>query len=125
MIVLFRVFAVIVPPSQVPVTVGSLRARELGKLSVNVSPVSGVFGLVREKVSPAIRPAWRTLGDVVGEKLIYDAPTAHGGSGGPVFDTNGEVIGVNSAYMDGFSGGTLGVSVDSLRPLIQDAQTAR
>ena len=62
------------------------------------------------------------LGDVVGDKLIYDAPTAHGGSGGPVFNTKGEVIGINSAYMDGFSGGTLGVSVDALRPLIQDAQ---
>ncbi len=57
------------------------------------------------------------LGDVVGDKLIYDAPTAHGGSGGPVFNARGEVIGVNSAYMDGFTGGTLGVSVDSLRPL--------
>lgn len=64
------------------------------------------------------------LGDVVGDKLIYDAPTAHGGSGGPVFNTKGEVIGVNSAYMDGFTGGTLGVSVDSLRPLLQEAQTA-
>jgi S1-C subfamily serine protease len=62
------------------------------------------------------------LGDVVGEKLIYDAPTAHGGSGGPVFNTKGEVIGVNSAYMDGFSGGTIGVSVDSLRPLLQEAE---
>ncbi len=62
------------------------------------------------------------LGDIVGEKLIYDAPTAHGGSGGPVFNNNGEVIGVNSAYMDGFSGGTIGVSVDSLRPLLQEAQ---
>jgi len=62
------------------------------------------------------------LGDLVGDKLIYDAPTAHGGSGGPVFNTKGEVIGVNSAYMDGFSGGTLGVSVDSLRPLLQEAQ---
>jgi S1-C subfamily serine protease len=62
------------------------------------------------------------LGDVVGDKLIYDAPTAHGGSGGPVFNTKGEVIGVNSAYMDGFTGGTLGVSVDSLRPLLQQAQ---
>jgi len=61
------------------------------------------------------------LGDVVGDKLIYDAPTAHGGSGGPVFNAKGEVIGVNSAYMDGFSGGTLGVSVDSLRPLLQQA----
>jgi S1-C subfamily serine protease len=62
------------------------------------------------------------LGDLVGDKLIYDAPTAHGGSGGPVFNSKGEVIGVNSAYMDGFSGGTLGVSVDSLRPLLQEAQ---
>jgi S1-C subfamily serine protease len=62
------------------------------------------------------------LGDVVGEKLIYDAPTAHGGSGGPVFNSRGEVIGVNSAYMDGFTGGTIGVSVDSLRPLVQDAE---
>ena len=65
------------------------------------------------------------LGDVVGDKLIYDAPTAHGGSGGPVFNSKGEVIGVNSAYMDGFSGGTLGVSVDSLRPLLQEAQIAK
>lgn len=65
------------------------------------------------------------LGDIVGDKLIYDAPTAHGGSGGPVFNSRGEVIGVNSAYMDGFSGGTLGVSVDSLRPLVQQAQLAQ
>jgi S1-C subfamily serine protease len=62
------------------------------------------------------------LGDVVGDKLIYDAPTAHGGSGGPVFDAEGEVIGINSAYIDGFSGGTLGISVDALRPLIEAAE---
>jgi hypothetical protein len=62
------------------------------------------------------------LGDVVGDKLIYDAPTAHGGSGGPVFDAEGDVIGINSAYIDGFSGGTLGISVDALRPLIEAAR---
>jgi len=62
------------------------------------------------------------LGDVVGDKLIYDAPTAHGGSGGPVFDSRGQVIGINSAYLDGFSGGTLGISVQALQPLIAAAQ---
>jgi S1-C subfamily serine protease len=64
------------------------------------------------------------LGDVVGDKLIYDAPTAHGGSGGPVFNSQGEVIGVNAAYIDGFSGGTLGVSVRALKPLITAARIA-
>lgn len=62
------------------------------------------------------------LGDVVGDKLIYDAPTAHGGSGGPVFNSEGEVIAVNAAYIDGFSGGTLGVSVEALKPLIESAK---
>ena len=71
-----------------------------------------------------IRPSatYGHLGDVVGDKLIYDAPTAHGGSGGPVFNSQGQVIGVNEAFIDGFSGGTLGVSVHALRPLITAAQ---
>lgn len=62
------------------------------------------------------------LGDVVGDKLIYDAPTAHGASGGPVFNSRGEVVGVNAAYIDGFTGGTLGVSSQALKPLIEEAQ---
>jgi len=71
-----------------------------------------------------IRPSatYGHLGDVVGSKLVYDAPTAHGGSGGPVFDSHGHVIGINTAYMDGFSGGTLGISVGALKPLITVAQ---
>ncbi len=64
------------------------------------------------------------LGDVIGDMLIYDAATAHGGSGGPVFNSNGEVIGVNSAYIDGFSGGSIGVSVESLRSLLQESQNS-
>ena len=74
-----------------------------------------------------IRPSatYGRLGDVVGSKIVYDAPTAHGGSGGPVFDSHGHVIGINTAYMDGFSGGTLGISVGALKPMITAAQSVK
>jgi serine protease Do len=74
-----------------------------------------------------IRPSatYGHLGDVVEDKLIYDAPTAQGGSGGPVFNSRGEVIGVNAAYIDGFAGGTLGISIEALKPLVAEAQKPR
>jgi S1-C subfamily serine protease len=73
-----------------------------------------------------IRPSatFGHIGDVSGDKLIYDAPTARGGSGGPVLNLRGEVVGVNSAYIDGFSGGTLGITSAELRPLIEAAKRA-
>ena len=73
-----------------------------------------------------IRPSatFGHIGDVSGDKLIYDAPTARGGSGGPVLNRRGEVIGINSAYIDGFSGGTLGISSMELTPLIEAAKRA-
>jgi S1-C subfamily serine protease len=72
-----------------------------------------------------IRPSatFGHIGDVTGDKLIYDAPTARGGSGGPVLNLRGEVVGVNSAYIDGFSGGTLGITVAELRPLMESAKS--
>ncbi len=71
-----------------------------------------------------IRPSatFGHVGDVTGDKLIYDAPTARGGSGGPVLDSRGEVVGINSAYIDGFSGGTLGITATELLPLIDAAK---
>ena len=71
-----------------------------------------------------IRPSatFGHIGDVTGDKLIYDAPTARGGSGGPVLNLRGEVVGINSAYIDGFSGGTLGITAAGLRPLIETAK---
>lgn len=71
-----------------------------------------------------IRPSatFGHIGDVTGDKLIYDAPTARGGSGGPVLNLRGEVVGINSAYIDGFSGGTLGITAAALRPLVESAK---
>ncbi len=64
------------------------------------------------------------IGDVVGDKLLYDASTARGASGAPVFNARGEVVGINTAYLDGFSGGTLGISANVLRPLLEKVQPA-
>ena len=73
-----------------------------------------------------IRPSatFGHIGDVTGDKLIYDAPTARGGSGGPVLNRRGEVVGINAAYIDGFSGGTLGISASELVPLVETAKQA-
>jgi len=71
-----------------------------------------------------IRPSatFGHIGDVTSDTLIYDAPTARGGSGGPVLNQSGEVVGINSAYIDGFSGGTLGITAAQLRPLLETAK---
>ncbi len=73
-----------------------------------------------------IRPSatFGHIGDVTGDKMIYDAPTARGGSGGPVLNLRGEVVGINSAYIDGFSGGTLGITAAELRPLMEAVKRA-
>jgi serine protease Do len=73
-----------------------------------------------------IRPSatFGHIGDVTDGKLIYDAPTARGGSGGPVLNSRGEVVGINAAYIEGFSGGTLGISAFELLPLVESAKRA-
>lgn len=65
------------------------------------------------------------LGDVVGDKLLYDAATAQGASGSPVFNARGEVIGVNTAFLDGFSGGGLGVSASRLKALMAKVESQK
>jgi CheY-like chemotaxis protein len=49
------------------------------------------------------------LGDVLPDKIIYDAQTTSGGSGGPLFDPQGRVIGINYAIIQGFGGSNFGI----------------
>lgn len=49
------------------------------------------------------------VGDVLADRIVYDAQTTSGGSGGPVFNAQGRVIGVNFAVLRGFGGSNFGI----------------
>ncbi len=51
------------------------------------------------------------IGDVLKDKIVYDAATTSGGSGGPLFNRDGKVIGVNFAMLNDFGGSNLAVPI--------------
>jgi len=58
------------------------------------------------------------IGDVVPNRVVYDAPTTGGASGSPVFNSRGQVIAVNATIMTRFGGANSGVSVDLVHDLL-------
>ncbi|MDA1221923.1 MAG: serine protease, partial [Planctomycetota bacterium] len=70
----------------------------------------------RGAVSPVITRG--VLAEVQDERLVYDAETTSGGSGGPVLGTDGRVVGVNYAITVGFGGSNFGVPIRFVRPLL-------
>jgi S1-C subfamily serine protease len=59
------------------------------------------------------------IGDVLQDKIVYDAATTSGGSGGPLFNRNGKVIGVNFAILKGFGGSNLAVPARYAKELLR------
>jgi S1-C subfamily serine protease/DNA-binding NarL/FixJ family response regulator len=59
------------------------------------------------------------IGDVLKDKIVYDAATTSGGSGGPLFNRSGKVIGVNFAILKGFGGSNLAVPVRYANELLK------
>ena len=51
------------------------------------------------------------LSNVTDEVLVYDAATTMGGSGGPLFNRQGKVIGINFAVIPQFAGGSMGLPI--------------
>jgi S1-C subfamily serine protease len=59
------------------------------------------------------------IGDVMEDKFDYDAATTSGGSGGPLFNRSGKVIGINTAVLRGFGGSNLAVPVRYANKLLK------
>ena len=51
------------------------------------------------------------IGDVLRDKIVYDAQTTSGGSGGPLFGNDGKVIGINFAIVRTFGGSNFAIPV--------------
>src|ERR1700690_969274 len=58
------------------------------------------------------------IGDVLPDKIVFDAQTTSGGSGGPVFNQQGKVIGVTYAILKGFGGSNFGIPIRFSQPLL-------
>ena len=59
------------------------------------------------------------IGDVLPDKIVYDAQTSSGGSGGPLINRDGKVIGVTFAVVRGFGGSNFGVPIRYVQPLLK------
>jgi serine protease Do len=65
------------------------------------------------------------IGDVLQDKIVYDAATTSGGSGGPLFNRNGKVIGINFAILKDFGGSNLAVPASYANDLLKESEAAK
>jgi DNA-binding response OmpR family regulator len=59
------------------------------------------------------------IGDVLPDKIVYDAQTTSGGSGGPLFNNEGKVIGINFAMVREFGGSNFAIPVTYGKSLLR------
>ena len=78
----------------------------------------------------AIRPLTTQgiIGDITPGRIVHNAATTEGGSGGPIFDDTGLVIGVNSAILvssetgQSFSGSNFAIPITAAMPMLREGQ---
>jgi S1-C subfamily serine protease len=63
-------------------------------------------------------PTQGHISDVLADKVLFDAATAVGGSGGPLVNMNGEVVAINYGILKAFRGANFGVPVSYANRLL-------
>jgi S1-C subfamily serine protease len=76
-----------------------------GTNSERVTEALSLRGLIRPSTTQG------HIGDITRSDIVFDAPTTQGGSGGPIFNKNGQVIAVEYAVLPKFGGNSFGVPV--------------
>jgi S1-C subfamily serine protease len=105
-----------------PTGIEGILARAGSDVAQKITDTQNVTHIVSELASQQlIRPTTTQghIGDILQDKIVYDAATTSGGSGGPLFNRSGKVIGVNFAILKGFGGSNLAVPVRYANELLK------
>ena len=87
-----------------------------GTSPARISEALAQRGLVRPSTTQG------HIADVTESDVVFDAPTTHGGSGGPLLNRNGVVIGVAYAVLASFGGNSFAVPIRHALPLVAEAR---
>jgi S1-C subfamily serine protease len=90
-----------------------------GTNSERVTEALSLRGLIRPSTTQG------HIGDITDTDIVFDAPTTQGGSGGPIFNKNGEVIAVEYAVLPKFGGNSFGVPVTYVLELLEPRRGGR
>lgn len=104
-----------------PAAFGDSNSLQVGQIAIAIGNPLGLQTTVTAGIVSAVRRTLRGVGGRLIEDIVQtDAPLNPGNSGGALVDSNGRLIGINTAIIGGAQGLCFAVPIDTARLVIPD-----